>query len=463
MPPKRPDREAEAVAAEDAASAKLSRALFDEAVDARLVSRVRPSSLKELVPSKALKRSDCKDIHKRSSIKKSRYMTIFPGQLATLKEGRLGSLAKLDTQNPVMYIEYPGLGRLKLVGTIVRSRATRYFSLNIKSRDRLQLEDWFDSAIVFSRYSWVGDAESNPEETPLPFPEQLKHVQAAAAATEGEGEGPAGGEETDASGPAADASKPPPTPEVNFAASVAAEEGAKPVVSAVFELDDDEHPKAAAARAPPEGSDGTGRSEDDRSADVVRLDDSSDDSDAVGDGGDATEARSNPSSRPRRASARAATYRFDEGGDSDFEEEEEEEERVFRGRVTATVAKEAAPMKEAAPKRRASAAAPASTKAGAPAKRARPASPPTGRGEGAEGGGGAEGEANDGAKESAKQKTLLGFLKPAAAVAAPPKRKFVVDSDDSDDEDADAPGDEDASDDSDEEMEEEDDDSDFEA
>ena len=66
MPPKRPDREAEAVAAEDAASAKLSRALFDEAVDARLVSRVRPSSLKELVPSKALKRSDCKDIHKRS-------------------------------------------------------------------------------------------------------------------------------------------------------------------------------------------------------------------------------------------------------------------------------------------------------------------------------------------------------------------------------------------------------------
>ena len=303
MPPKSRDRETEAVEAEEAKASKRSRELFDAALDARLVSRVRPSSLTELKPSKVLKRSDCKDIHKRSSIKKSRYMTIFPGQLATLKEGRLGSLAKLDTQNPVMYIEYPGLGRLKLVGTIVRSRATRYFSLNIKSRDRLQLEDWFDSAIVFSRYSWVGDAESNPEETPLPFPEQLKHVQAAAAATEGEGEGPAGGEETDASGPAADASKPPPTPEVNFAASVAAEEGAKPVVSAVFELDDDEHPKAAAARAPPEGSDGTGRSEDDRSADLVRLDDSSDDSDAVGDGGDAAEARSNPSSRPRRASA----------------------------------------------------------------------------------------------------------------------------------------------------------------
>jgi hypothetical protein len=59
-------------------------------------------------------------------------MTIFPGHLASLKEGRVGSLAKLDTQNPVMYIEYPGLGRLKLVGTIVRSKATRWglYTLN---------------------------------------------------------------------------------------------------------------------------------------------------------------------------------------------------------------------------------------------------------------------------------------------------------------------------------------------
>jgi hypothetical protein len=61
-----------------------------------------------------------------------------------------------DTQNPVLYIEYAGLGRLKLVGTIVRSKGTRYFSLNVKSRDRMHLEDWFESLIVFSRYSWVG-------------------------------------------------------------------------------------------------------------------------------------------------------------------------------------------------------------------------------------------------------------------------------------------------------------------
>ena len=74
MPPKKGDRESEAVAAEDAAAAKLSRALFDEAVDSRMMSRVRPSSLKERVPSKLLRKSDCKDIHKKSSVKKNRYV-----------------------------------------------------------------------------------------------------------------------------------------------------------------------------------------------------------------------------------------------------------------------------------------------------------------------------------------------------------------------------------------------------
>ena len=74
MPPKKVDRESEAVAAEDAAAAKLSRALFDEAVDSRMMSRVRPSSLKERVPSKLLRKSDCKDIHKKSSVKKNRYV-----------------------------------------------------------------------------------------------------------------------------------------------------------------------------------------------------------------------------------------------------------------------------------------------------------------------------------------------------------------------------------------------------
>ena len=451
MPPSKKDREAEAVAAEDAAASKLSRALFDDAVDARMVSRVRPSSLKELVPSKTLKRSDCKDIHKRSSIKKSRYMTVFPGQLAHLREGRIGSLAKLDTQNPVMYIEYPGLGRLKLTGTIVRSRATRYFSLNVKSKDRLQLEDWFDSMIVFSRYAWVGTADANPGEEPLPFPTQLKHVVAAAAA------------------PSAD-DKPdvPTTPDVEFSFSVAADPTAKPKTSVAVAGDD------APAAKRPRGSSRSPLDTDDIDA-AGTEDDGTNEGDAGEEDDDEGRRKPAPVARPRRESAKAARYDFDNDFDNE-EEEEEEEERVFRGRATATVAKAPAPMP--APKRRGSAGATAGG-AGAAAKKQKRAEvvaisddddeAPSAQREAAKS---AEREKAGGKaiQGGGGQTSLLGFLgrgggggdddggsgeeakKPAARQsagvprAAAPKKKFVIDSDDSDE---------------DEEMEE-DDDSDFE-
>ena len=437
MPPKPRDRETEAVEAEEAKAAKRSRELFDAALDARLVSRVRPSSLTELKPSKVLKRSDCKDIHKRSSVKKSRYMTVFPGQLGNLKEGRLGSLAKLDTQNPVMYIEYPGFGRLKLCGTIVRSRATRYFTLNVKSKDRLNLEDWFDSMIVFSTCFWVGNAEENPGEEPRPFPEELKHVQAAAGA-----EAPNAEKETTTA----------PAKLADFAFSVAAEEGAAPKKSVVSDTRDvgneGEQTRATAERA------------------AISLDQSSDE-DADEDDRAAAAAAARPA-RPRRESAKAARYDFSEVDDFELEEEEEEEEeKVFRGRVTATVAKEAAPL--AAPKRRSVGAASGAAKkarsdsaaepppAAAAARSASPSevvaisddddddddAPP----EPSRGAGG-------------KQTSLLGFLggkkaeaeaprrasagAPRAAAAAPkPSKKFVLDSDSDSDSDSE-PEDEDS-------------------
>jgi hypothetical protein len=439
MPPKPRDREKEAVEAEEAKAAKRSRELFDAALDARLVSRVRPSSLTELKPSKVLKRSDCKDIHKRSSVKKSRYMTVFPGQLGNLKEGRLGSLAKLDTQNPVMYIEYPKFGRLKLCGTIVRSRATRYFTLNVKSKDRLNLEDWFDSMIVFSTCFWVGNAEENPGEEPRPFPEELKHVQAAA-----ETEAPNAEKETRISAPAKLA---------DFAFSVAAEEGAAPKKSVVSDTRDEYRNEGEQTRATAERA-------------AVSLDQSSDEDADEDDRAAAAAAAARPA-RPRRESAKAARYDFSEVDDFELEEEEEEEEKVFRGRVTATVAKEAAPL--AAPKRRSVGAASGAAKkarsdsaaepppAAAAARSASPSevvaisddddddddAPP----EPSRGAGG-------------KQTSLLGFLggkkaeaeaprrasagAPRAAAAAPkPSKKFVLDSDSDSDSDSE-PEDEDS-------------------
>ena len=433
MPPKSRDRETEAVEAEEAKASKRSRELFDAALDARLVSRVRPSSLTELKPSKVLKRSDCKDIHKRSSVKKSRYMTVFPGQLGNLKEGRLGSLAKLDTQNPVMYIEYPGFGRLKLCGTIVRSRATRYFTLNVKSKDRLNLEDWFDSMIVFSTCFWVGTAETNPGEEPMPFPEELKHVQTAA-----------------------EADQPPPATPADFAFSVAAEEGAAPKKSAV-----------SADRRERDGAKNDERFTEDQSSDEDVDEDDRAARRLITDTADA----SRPSARPRRESAKAARYDFSEVDDFDLEEEEEEEEKVFRGRVTATVAKEAAPL--AAPKRRsvgaAGAGAAKKAKSKSPAEpAAKPAavflqtgdsaSPPEVVAISDDDG---DEPPERGPAAGGKQTSLLGFLggkkaeaevpprrasagAPRAAAAAPkPSKKFVLDSDSDSDSDSE-PEDEDS-------------------
>lgn len=57
------------------------------------------------------------DIVKKAS-RKTRYLLVFNGLLAPTCAGRLGELAKLDTRNPVMYLDHEK-GRVKLQGTMV--------------------------------------------------------------------------------------------------------------------------------------------------------------------------------------------------------------------------------------------------------------------------------------------------------------------------------------------------------
>ena len=457
MPPKKgsgssKDKESDAIAVEEQRQAKRSREIFDTAVDGRQLSRVRPSSLRELVPSKLLRRSDCKDVHKRSSVKKSRYMTIFPGQLAHLKEGKIGSLAKLDTQNPVLYIEYGALGRLKLEGTIVRSKTTRYFTLNVKSRDRLNLEDWFDSCVVFGRYAWVGTVDENPGETPLPFPDALKHVAAAAADKNDNGndkndESAKKEDEEEPMDPAvaacvaaAKAAYKPPTEADLWTQSVAAEEGAKPIVSRNIADDDDDDDDAPADE--PRGAkrihpDAKRESDDDG---VIEVGSDTDDDEARPTQTQGTDAGGR---RPRRESAKAVNYAKYDGGDDELFEEEEEEAGVFRGRATATVAKEA-------PAGFAAHSLGPGKKEKAPAK---PRAPKKEKKKEEEeevisiDDDGSDDDEPLAARPAAKggQKSLLGFLKPGAGgekprpkrasveAAKPVKRKHVLDSDDDED------------------------------
>jgi hypothetical protein len=381
-------------------------------------------------------------------------MTIFPGQLAHLKEGKIGSLAKLDTQNPVLYIEYGALGRLKLEGTIVRSKTTRYFTLNVKSRDRLNLEDWFDSCVVFGRYAWVGTVDENPGETPLPFPDALKHVAAATADKNDNGndkndESAKKEDEEEPMDPAvaacvaaAKAAYKPPTEADLWTQSVAAEEGAKPIVSRNIADDDDDDDDAPADE--PRGAkrihpDAKRESDDDG---VIEVGSDTDDDEARPTQTQGTDAGGR---RPRRESAKAVNYaKYDGGDDELFEEEEEEEAGVFRGRATATVAKEA-------PAGFAAHSLGPGKKEKAPAKPRAPKKEKKKEEEEEEvisiDDDGSDDDEPLAARPAAKggQKSLLGFLKPGAGgekprpkrasveAAKPVKRKHVLDSDDDED------------------------------
>jgi len=96
-------------------------------------------------------------------------MLVFNGLVDPFKSGRLGSLARLDSPHPVLYVEFPQ-GRLKLQGTLVFPKSTNYALLNVDKRDHIGIEDIFESMIVFSDAYWVGTEAENPGEDPLPVP-----------------------------------------------------------------------------------------------------------------------------------------------------------------------------------------------------------------------------------------------------------------------------------------------------
>ena len=86
------------------------------------------------------------------------------------QSGRIGEMREMHTQAPVVYLDFEG-GRMKMLGSIVRPKSTRYFTLNAKSKDRMNLEEWFESVIVFPSWYWIGTKEENPEEKPLAGPQ----------------------------------------------------------------------------------------------------------------------------------------------------------------------------------------------------------------------------------------------------------------------------------------------------
>ncbi|CAK0784859.1 hypothetical protein CVIRNUC_008064 [Coccomyxa viridis] len=132
-----------------------------------MLSETRRMCTEEAVPSKVLLKADGKDIAKKSSLRKGRYLFNINAQIAGAAEGRMGALSQLDTKNPVLYLNFPE-GRLKFLGTLMFP-TNKYMVLKVGTRDIL-CEDLFDSMVVFSEAFWIGTKEENPQEHKQPMP-----------------------------------------------------------------------------------------------------------------------------------------------------------------------------------------------------------------------------------------------------------------------------------------------------
>ena len=124
----------------------------------------------ELAPGKMFWSADGVDIVKKGAVRKGRYLISFPFLLAPIKGGTVGKISGLDTRTPTLYVDLKG-GRLKFEGALV-TLANKFVSLGFQKR-QVVCEDVFEAALVFGKGVWIGTAKENPEERPLPMPEDL--------------------------------------------------------------------------------------------------------------------------------------------------------------------------------------------------------------------------------------------------------------------------------------------------
>ncbi|KAF0717572.1 hypothetical protein AaE_010827, partial [Aphanomyces astaci] len=113
------------------------------------------------------------DIKKKSGHRKGKFLFAFPGLVSPMPEGgTLGTLDKLDTDKPVLYIDFPQ-GRLKMQGTLVYAQ-NRFLTLQCARRGKsVVCDDVFDAVVTFPEVSWIGPVDANPSEAPLPIPSFL--------------------------------------------------------------------------------------------------------------------------------------------------------------------------------------------------------------------------------------------------------------------------------------------------
>lgn len=113
-----------------------------------------------------------KDIIKRPErSRRKKAVFILPASITLTGRGKLGTVTKMDTGFPVMYIDFPS-GRIKLEGRLVEPKNS-LMPLSFKKGGGVVVKGAIQTLIVFSKTSWIGTAEENPDETPMPMPEKV--------------------------------------------------------------------------------------------------------------------------------------------------------------------------------------------------------------------------------------------------------------------------------------------------
>lgn len=167
MAPKNSQEEEDiAVTALRASELRIGHVLTRKSITTSIPSSV-PSSLR----AKDLKNWNGSDIVRKGG-RKTRYVFLLPASLTlTQAGGKVGTLAQMDTETPVLYLEFPQ-GRMKCQGRIVRPEV-RLLPLAFEGKQNVTCKDIVNTLVVFSEIMWVGTAEENPEEKHWPMPASL--------------------------------------------------------------------------------------------------------------------------------------------------------------------------------------------------------------------------------------------------------------------------------------------------
>lgn len=155
----------------------LNRAIYleQQAMDLGMLTTTKPEIPEEVlrVPRSLSEGCNGAAISNRGK-GKNKVLLVFPMILKPTSFGQIGTLAKLNTLNPELHVDFPKLGRLAYLGTHVYT-TNKYVHLSypIGGGSQVKCQGSVDSLIVFSDYEWRGTMIENPEQTRLPLPDFL--------------------------------------------------------------------------------------------------------------------------------------------------------------------------------------------------------------------------------------------------------------------------------------------------